>query len=327
MDLLERSRRLRGTPILRELVRETRCSKSSLIYPMFVKEGTNIKEEIPSMQGQYRYSPDTLLFELEHLSNIGISSVMLFGIPNHKDAYASGAYAQDGVIQTALQLAKKEFPNLYYITDVCLCEYTSHGHCGMLCGETVDNDSTLPVLAKTALSHVQAGADMVAPSDMMDGRILALRHELDKHGYTNTPIMSYAVKYASAFYGPFRDAAGSAPAFGDRKSYQMDFHNRREGMKEALMDIEEGADIIMVKPAMSYLDMVSEISKAVNVPVAAYSVSGEYAMVKAAAKMGWNDEDRIIGEMAVGAYRAGAQIYITYFAEKIAKMIEEGRIG
>ena len=188
MDLLERSRRLRGTPILRELVRETRCSKSSLIYPMFVKEGTNIKEEIPSMQGQYRYSPDTLLFELEHLSNIGISSVMLFGIPNHKDAYASGAYAQDGVIQTALQLAKKEFPNLYYITDVCLCEYTSHGHCGMLCGETVDNDSTLPVLAKTALSHVQAGADMVAPSDMMDGRILALRHELDKHGYTNTPI-------------------------------------------------------------------------------------------------------------------------------------------
>ena len=327
MDLLERSRRLRGTPILRELVRETRCSKSSLIYPMFVKEGTNIKEEIPSMQGQYRYSPDTLLFELEHLSNIGISSVMLFGIPNHKDAYASGAYAQDGVIQTALQLAKKEFPNLYYITDVCLCEYTSHGHCGMLCGETVDNDSTLPVLAKTALSHVQAGADMVAPSDMMDGRVAAIRKELDLGGYTNIPIMSYAVKYASAFYGPFRDAAGSAPAFGDRKSYQMDFHNRREGMKEALMDIEEGADIIMVKPAMSYLDMVSEISKAVNVPVAAYSVSGEYAMVKAAAKMGWIDEERIIGEMAVGAYRAGAQIYITYFAEEIAKMMEEGRIG
>ena len=327
MDLLERSRRLRGTPILREMVRETRCSKSSLIYPMFVKEGTNIKEEIPSMQGQYRYSPDTLLFELEHLSNIGIRSVMLFGIPNHKDAYASGAYAQDGVIQTALQLAKKEFPNLYYITDVCLCEYTSHGHCGILCGETVDNDSTLPVLAKTALSHVQAGADMVAPSDMMDGRVAAIRKELDLGGYTNIPIMSYAVKYASAFYGPFRDAAGSAPAFGDRKSYQMDFHNRREGMKEALMDIEEGADIIMVKPAMSYLDMVSEISKAVNVPVAAYSVSGEYAMVKAAAKMGWIDEERIIGEMAVGAYRAGAQIYITYFAEEIAKMMEEGRIG
>ena len=323
MDLLERSRRLRGTPILRELVRETRCSKSSLIYPMFVKEGTNIKEEIPSMQGQYRYSPDTLLFELEHLSNIGISSVMLFGIPNHKDAYASGAYAQDGVIQTALQLAKKEFPNLYYITDVCLCEYTSHGHCGMLCGETVDNDSTLPVLAKTALSHVQAGADMVAPSDMMDGRILALRHELDKHGYTNTPIMSYAVKYASAFYGPFRDAAGSAPAFGDRKSYQMDFHNRREGMKEALMDIEEGADIIMVKPAMSYLDMVSEISKAVNVPVAAYSVSGEYAMVKAAAQQGWIEEKRIVMENLIAMKRAGASILITYHALDAASWLKE----
>mgnify|MGYP001095422070 CR=1 FL=1 len=327
MDLLERSRRLRGTPILRELVRETRCSKSSLIYPMFVKEGTNIKEEIPSMQGQYRYSPDTLLFELEHLSNIGIRSVMLFGIPNHKDAYASGAYAQDGVIQTALQLAKKEFPNLYYITDVCLCEYTSHGHCGMLCGETVDNDSTLPVLAKTALSHVQAGADMVAPSDMMDGRVRAIREALDANGHYGAPIMSYAVKYASAFYGPFRDAAGSAPSFGDRKSYQMDFHNRREGMKEALTDVEEGADIIMVKPAMSYLDMVSEVSKAVNVPVATYSVSGEYAMVKAAAKMGWIDEERIMCEMAVAAYRAGTDIYITYFAEELAKCMDEGRIG
>ena len=291
MDLLERSRRLRGTPILRELVRETRCSKSSLIYPMFVKEGTNIKEEIPSMQGQYRYSPDTLLFELEHLSNIGISSVMLFGIPNHKDAYASGAYAQDGVIQTALQLAKKEFPNLYYITDVCLCEYTSHGHCGMLCGETVDNDSTLPVLAKTALSHVQAGADMVAPSDMMDGRILALRHELDKHGYTNTPIMSYAVKYASAFYGPFRDAAGSAPTFGDRKTYQMDYHNRKEALKKAEQDIAQGADIIMVKPAMSYLDIVRETANQFHVPVAAYSVSGEYAMIEAAANAGLVDRE------------------------------------
>ena len=327
MDLLERSRRLRGTPILRELVRETRCSKSSLIYPMFVKEGTNIKEEIPSMQGQYRYSPDTLLFELEHLSNIGISSVMLFGIPNHKDAYASGAYAQDGVIQTALQLAKKEFPNLYYITDVCLCEYTSHGHCGMLCGETVDNDSTLPVLAKTALSHVQAGADMVAPSDMMDGRILALRHELDKHGYTNTPIMSYAVKYASAFYGPFRDAAGSAPTFGDRKTYQMDYHNRKEALKKAEQDIAQGADIIMVKPAMSFLDLVTRVKEAVHVPVASYSVSGEYAMVKAGASLGYIDEEKIICEMAASAYRAGTDIYITYFAEELAKFMDEGRIG
>ena len=327
MDLLERSRRLRGTPILRELVRETRCSKSSLIYPMFVKEGTNIKEEIPSMQGQYRYSPDTLLFELEHLSNIGISSVMLFGIPNHKDAYASGAYAQDGVIQTALQLAKKEFPNLYYITDVCLCEYTSHGHCGMLCGETVDNDSTLPVLAKTALSHVQAGADMVAPSDMMDGRILALRHELDKHGYTNTPIMSYAVKYASAFYGPFRDAAGSAPTFGDRKTYQMDYHNRKEALKKAEQDIAQGADIIMVKPAMSYLDIVRETANQFHVPVAAYSVSGEYAMIEAAANAGLVDRDAMICETVVGIYRAGANILISYHAKELAKFMDEGRIG
>ena len=327
MDLLERSRRLRGTPILRELVRETRCSKSSLIYPMFVKEGTNIKEEIPSMQGQYRYSPDTLLFELEHLSNIGISSVMLFGIPNHKDAYASGAYAQDGVIQTALQLAKKEFPNLYYITDVCLCEYTSHGHCGMLCGETVDNDSTLPVLAKTALSHVQAGADMEAPSDMMDGRILALRHELDKHGYTNTPIMSYAVKYASAFYGPFRDAAGSAPTFGDRKTYQMDYHNRKEALKKAEQDIAQGADIIMVKPAMSYLDIVRETANQFHVPVAAYSVSGEYAMIEAAANAGLVDREAMICETVVGIYRAGANILISYHAKELAKFMDEGRIG
>lgn len=327
MDLLERSRRLRGTPILRELVRETRCSKSSLIYPMFVKEGTNIKEEIPSMQGQYRYSPDTLLFELEHLSNIGISSVMLFGIPNHKDAYASGAYAQDGVIQTTLQLAKKEFPNLYYITDVCLCEYTSHGHCGMLCGETVDNDSTLPVLAKTALSHVQAGADMVAPSDMMDGRILALRHELDKHGYTNTPIMSYAVKYASAFYGPFRDAAGSAPTFGDRKTYQMDYHNRKEALKKAEQDIAQGADIIMVKPAMSYLDIVRETANQFHVPVAAYSVSGEYAMIEAAANAGLVDREAMICETVVGIYRAGANILISYHAKELAKFMDEGRIG
>ena len=323
MDLLERSRRLRGTPILRELVRETRCSKSSLIYPMFVKEGTNIKEEIPSMQGQYRYSPDTLLFELEHLSNIGISSVMLFGIPNHKDAYASGAYAQDGVIQTALQLAKKEFPNLYYITDVCLCEYTSHGHCGMLCGETVDNDSTLPVLAKTALSHVQAGADMVAPSDMMDGRILALRHELDKHGYTNTPIMSYAVKYASAFYGPFRDAAGSAPTFGDRKTYQMDYHNPREAMRDIQDDIDEGADIIIIKPALAFLDILKTASWETDMPLCAYNVSGEYSMVKAAAANGWIDEKKIVMENMIGMKRAGAQMIITYHALDVANWLKE----
>ena len=309
------------------MVRETRMDKSSLIYPLFVMEGTGIQEEIPSMEGQYRYSLDRLPYKLEQLEKAGVSSIMLFGIPDHKDEIGSGAYAQDGIVQKALRSAKERFPEMYYVTDVCMCEYTSHGHCGVLCGHDVDNDKTLELLAKTALSHTQAGSDMIAPSDMMDGRVAAIRKELDQGGFSNIPIMSYAVKYASAFYGPFRDAAGSAPAFGDRKSYQMDFHNRREGMKEALMDIEEGADIIMVKPAMSYLDMVSEISKAVNVPVAAYSVSGEYAMVKAAAKMGWIDEERIIGEMAVGAYRAGAQIYITYFAEEIAKMMDEGRIG
>ena len=327
MELIKRPRRLRGGETLRKMVRETRMDKSSLIYPLFVMEGTGIQEEIPSMEGQYRYSLDRLPYKLEQLEKAGVSSIMLFGIPDHKDEIGSGAYAQDGIVQKALRSAKERFPEMYYVTDVCMCEYTTHGHCGVLCGHDVDNDKTLELLAKTALSHAQAGSDMIAPSDMMDGRVAAIRKELDQGGFSNIPIMSYAVKYASAFYGPFRDAAGSAPAFGDRKSYQMDFHNRREGMKEALADIEEGADIIMVKPAMSYLDMVSEISKAVNVPVAAYSVSGEYAMVKAAAKMGWIDEERIIGEMAVGAYRAGAQIYITYFAEEIAKMMDEGRIG
>ena len=327
MDLIQRPRRLRGSENLRKMVRETRMDKSSLIYPLFVKEGTGIEEEIPSMEGQFRYSVDRLPFELERLQNAGVNSIMLFGIPDHKDEVGSGAYDPNGIVQKALREAKKQFPDMYYITDVCMCEYTSHGHCGVLCGHDVNNDATLELLAKTAVSHVEAGADMVAPSDMMDGRVHAIREALDANGHYGAPIMSYAVKYASAFYGPFRDAAGSAPSFGDRKSYQMDFHNRREGMKEALTDVEEGADIIMVKPAMSYLDMVSEVSKAVNVPVAAYSVSGEYAMVKAAAKMGWIDEERIMCEMAVSAYRAGAQIYLTYYAKELAKCMDEGRIG
>lgn len=327
MDLIQRPRRLRGSENLRKMVRETRMDKSSLIYPLFVKEGTGIEEEIPSMEGQFRYSVDRLPFELERLQNAGVNSIMLFGIPDHKDEVGSGAYDPNGIVQKALREAKKQFPDMYYITDVCMCEYTSHGHCGVLCGHDVNNDATLELLAKTAVSHVEAGADMVAPSDMMDGRVRAIREALDVNGHYGAPIMSYAVKYASAFYGPFRDAAGSAPSFGDRKSYQMDFHNRREGMKEALTDVEEGADIIMVKPAMSYLDMVSEVSKAVNVPVAAYSVSGEYAMVKAAAKMGWIDEERIMCEMAVSAYRAGAQIYLTYYAKELAKCMDEGRIG
>lgn len=279
------------------------------------------------MPGQFRYTLDRLPYELERVAKAGVGSVMLFGIPDVKDEIASQAYAQDGIVQRALQVAKEKFPEIYYITDVCLCEYTSHGHCGMLCGHEVENDSTLELLAKTAVSHVQAGADMVAPSDMMDGRVLAIRQALDKNGYKETPIMSYAVKYASAFYGPFREAADSAPAFGDRKSYQMDFHNSREGVKEALLDVEEGADIVMVKPALSYLDMITRVREVTNVPVAAYSVSGEYAMVKAAAQKSWIDEERIMCEMAVSTYRAGAQIYLTYYAKELAKCMDEGRIG
>lgn len=327
MEMIKRPRRLRGCETLRKLVRETRIDKASLIYPLFVKEGKNIREEIPSMPGQYRYSIDQLLFELEALQNAGVESLMLFGIPDRKDTVGSQAYAEDGIVQRALIESKKRFPDLFYITDVCLCEYTSHGHCGVVCGQEVENDETLKLLAKTALSQVQAGADMVAPSDMMDGRVLSIRKKLDECGKKEIPIMSYAVKYASAFYGPFRAAADSAPAFGDRKSYQMDFHNGREGIKEALLDVEEGADIIMVKPTMTYLDVVANVRHAVNVPVAAYSVSGEYAMVKAAARNGWIDEERIIGEMAVSAYRAGAQIYLTYFAKELARMIEENKIG
>lgn len=327
MDMTIRPRRLRKSETLRKMVRETRMDKSSLIYPLFVKEGENIEEEIPSMEGQYRYSIDRLPYELERLQKAGVDKVMFFGIPDVKDEVGSQAYAEDGIVQKAIREAKKQFPDMYLITDVCMCEYTSHGHCGVLCGHDVENDKTLELLAKTALSHVQAGADMVAPSDMMDGRVAAIRHILDENNYKDTPIMSYAVKYASAFYGPFRDAAGSAPSFGDRKSYQMDFHNRREAIKEALLDVEEGADIIMVKPALSYLDIIREVRDTIELPVAAYSVSGEYAMVKAGAKLGYIDEERIIGEMAVSTFRAGTDIYLTYFAKEIAKLMDEGRIG
>ena len=327
MDMTIRPRRLRKSETLRKMVRETRMDKSSLIYPLFVKEGENIEEEIPSMEGQYRYSIDRLPYELERLQKVGVDKVMFFGIPDVKDEVGSQAYAEDGIVQKAIREARKQFPDMYLITDVCMCEYTSHGHCGVLCGHDVENDKTLELLAKTALSHVQAGADMVAPSDMMDGRVAAIRHILDENNYKDTPIMSYAVKYASAFYGPFRDAAGSAPSFGDRKSYQMDFHNRREAIKEALLDVEEGADIIMVKPALSYLDIIREVRDTIDLPVAAYSVSGEYAMVKAGAKLGYIDEERIIGEMAVSTFRAGTDIYLTYFAKEIAKLMDEGRIG
>ena len=325
--MIKRPRRLRSNETLRKMVRETRVDKSSLIFPMFVKEGKGIREEIPSMKGQYRYGVDQMFYELEQLSKAGVSSVMLFGIPDHKDELASGAYAEDGIIQKALKEAKRRFPDLYYITDVCLCEYTSHGHCGMLCGHDVDNDTTLQVLSKTALSHVQAGADMVAPSDMMDGRVAVIRNILDEYGYVNTPIMSYAVKYASGFYAPFRDAADSAPAFGDRKTYQMDYHNSREGIREILLDEEEGADIIMVKPALAYLDMIAKAKEVTSLPIAAYSVSGEYAMIKAAAEKGWIDEEKIVCETAIAAFRAGAQSYLTYYAKELARYIDEGKIG
>lgn len=327
MDLLERPRRLRKNAVLRAMVRETRVSKSSLIYPVFVREGKGIEEPIPSLPGQTRYSPDTLARELEKVSRAGVPAVMLFGIPEKKDACGSGAWAENGVVQQALRIAKREFPQLCLITDVCLCEYTSHGHCGILNGQEVDNDPTVEVLAKTALSHVQAGADMVAPSDMMDGRVLAIRRLLDQNGFSGTAILSYAVKYASAFYGPFRDAAGSAPSFGDRKGYQMDFHNRREAMREAALDVREGADILMVKPALSYLDVVSDISRAFDVPTAAYSVSGEYAMIKSAAAAGLIDEAAVACESAVSVFRAGADLLITYYAKELARWIDEGRIG
>lgn len=325
--MIKRGRRLRNGDILRKMVRETRVDKSSLVYPMFITEGCNIKEEIPSMTGQYRYSVDKMGEQLEALLQSGVTNVMFFGIPDKKDEIGSGAYAQDGIVQKAFRKAKEQYPELYLIGDVCMCEYTSHGHCGVLCGHDVDNDKTLELLAKTALSQVQAGADMVAPSDMMDGRVLAIRNILDKNGYINTPIMSYAVKFASAYYGPFRDAADSAPQFGNRKTYQMDFHNRREAMKEALQDIDEGADIVMVKPALAYGDLIREVKNNTNIPVAAYSVSGEYSMIKTTARAGFIDEEAIMCETAIAAYRAGADIYITYFAKELAKCMDKGIIG
>ncbi|MDO5547088.1 MAG: porphobilinogen synthase [Eubacteriales bacterium] len=327
MELIYRPRRLRSSDRLRRMVRETRMDKTSLIYPMFVTEGQNIKEEIPSMAGQYRWSVDRMEERLTELAKAGVGGVMLFGIPEHKDEVGSQAYAEDGIVQKAFRKAKEACPDLYLIGDVCMCEYTSHGHCGVLCGHDVDNDKTLELLAKTALSQVQAGADMVAPSDMMDGRVGAIREILDDNGFVNTPIMAYSAKFASAFYGPFRDAADSAPSFGDRKSYQMDFHNRREALKEVLLDVQEGADIIMIKPAMAYGDLIRETRDAIDLPVAAYSVSGEYSMVKTTAAAGYLDEAAIVCEMAACAYRAGTDIYITYFAEELAKYMDEGRLG
>lgn len=327
MDMTIRPRRLRRTEQLRRMVRETRMDKSSLIYPAFVAEGIGEKEEISAMPGQYRHTLDTILTQTESLLQAGVDKMMLFGIPAEKDPLGSQAYCSHGIVQAAMGRIKEHFPEMYLIGDVCMCEYTSHGHCGILKGVEVDNDVTLEYLARIALSHVQAGADMVAPSDMMDGRVAAIRQLLDRNGYESTPIMSYAVKYASAFYGPFREAAGSAPAFGDRRSYQMDVHNRREGLREAALDEAEGADILMVKPALAYGDVITQVRAQTGLPVAAYSVSGEYAMVKCAAAAGYMDEARTVCEMAVSAYRAGADIYLTYFAPELAKYMDEGRIG
>ena len=322
-----RTRRLRANENIRNMVRETRISKDALIYPMFFEEGENILEEIESMPGQYRMSIDRCDGIIKELLDAGVHSVILFGIPKHKDDVGSEAYHNHGIVQEAIRYIKKNFPDIYVIADVCMCEYTSHGHCGILKNMDVDNDSTIKYLAKIALSQVEAGADMVAPSDMMDGRVSEIRKVLDENGYQNIPIMAYSAKYASAFYGPFRMAADSAPAFGDRKSYQMDVHNVREALKEVEDDILEGADIVMVKPAMSFLDIVTKVKEITDVPVAAYSVSGEYAMVKSAAKNGFIDEEKIICEMAVSAFRAGADIYITYYAKELSKCIEKGIIG
>lgn len=322
--MIIRPRRLRQNETIRNMIAETAVNAASLVYPMFVVEGEGVKEEIPSMPGQFRFSIDELLKEAATFAAIGLKSVLLFGIPDHKDEMASAAYDDDGVVQRAVRALKANYPDLYVITDVCLCEYMSHGHCGVVKGNDVDNDPTLELLAKTALSHAVAGADMVAPSDMMDGRVAAIREKLDEAGFTNTPIMAYSAKYASAFYGPFRDAADSAPHFGNRKTYQMDVRNSREALREVELDIEEGADIVMVKPGLAFLDVLRQTAEISNVPVAVYNVSGEYAMVKAAAQNGWIDENAIIRETLIAFKRAGADIIITYHAKEA---LEKGLVG
>jgi len=296
------------------MMRETRLHRKDFIYPLFVIEGENIKNPVESMPGIYQYSIDRLPEILELVKAAGIGGIMLFGIPQHKDPQGSQAYAKDGITQRAVRFIRKHYPEIYIVVDVCLCEYTSHGHCGMVGGTEILNDETLPLLAKMALSLVEAGADMVAPSDMMDGRVAAIRSALDKAGFAQTPIMAYSAKFASAYYGPFRDAVHSAPGFGDRKSYQMDFANGREALRELASDIDEGADIVMVKPALAYLDVLKEAALSFDIPLAVYNVSGEYAMVKAAAANGWIDEKRIVMENLTAMKRAGAKILITYHA-------------
>ncbi|MBQ7429490.1 MAG: porphobilinogen synthase [Butyrivibrio sp.] len=318
-----RFRRLRTNEVLRDMVAENILNVKDFIYPLFVVEGENIKEAVDSMPGVYRYSIDRLDDILPEVEESGVSGLLLFGVPAKKDARGSEAYNSDGIVQNAIRYIKKRCPRLLVIADICLCEYTDHGHCGLISGHTILNDDTLPLLAQMAVTCVEAGADMVAPSDMMDGDVEAIRDALDANGYENTPIMGYSAKFASGYYSPFRDAAGSAPGFGDRKSYQMDIRNGREAIREVENDIEQGADIVMVKPALAYLDVVKEAAQTFDYPIAVYNVSGEYSMVKAAAQNGWIDEKRIVLENLIAMKRAGASIIITYHALDAAKWIKE----
>lgn len=320
---IHRPRRLRSSDVLRKMVRETSLTPADFIYPMFVTFGKGVRKKISSMPGCYQLSVDVIVKEAQKVRNLGIPAIILFGIPEHKDERGSEAYSAKGVVQKAIKAIKDKTPDLLVITDVCMCEYMSHGHCGIVKKGKVLNDQTLDLLAKEALSHARAGADIVAPSDMMDGRVTAIRDILDSSGFEDIPIISYAAKYASAFYGPFREAAESTPSFGDRRSYQMDPANRREAIKEVALDIEEGADIVMVKPALSYMDIISDVKDSFDVPVAAYNVSGEYSMVKAAAKLGWIDEMKIVMEILTSLKRAGADLILTYHAVDAAKELNK----
>ncbi|NTW05883.1 MAG: porphobilinogen synthase [Peptococcaceae bacterium] len=318
-----RLRRLRYKENIRRLVRENRLSVDDLVYPLFVTYGNNIKKPITSMPGVYNFSLDLLLAEISQIIELKIPAVLLFGIPEKKDSVGSGAYDEEGIVQQAVRAIKAKYPEIIVITDVCLCEYTDHGHCGIIEENEILNDQSLQLLAKTALSHARAGADIIAPSDMMDGSVAVIRDKLDRQGFQNIPIMAYSVKYASSYYGPFREAAGSAPKFGDRRSYQMDFANGLEAIRETALDVDEGADIIMVKPALAYMDVIRMIKENFNSPLAVYNVSGEYSMVKAAAKMGWIDERAVVMETLTGFKRAGADIIITYHAKDVAGWIRE----
>lgn len=321
----KRLRRLRYNPLVRDMVRETELSKNDFIYPLFVVPGSKVKKPVKSMPGVFQMSIDVIVEECKEVAALGIPAVILFGIPDHKDEVGSGAYDEKGIIQNTVRAIKKEVKNLLVITDVCMCEYTSHGHCGVLRGEEILNDQTVELLAKEALTHAKAGADIIAPSDMMDGRVAAIRKILDGNGFQNIPIMCYAAKYSSGYYGPFRDAAESAPAFGDRRSHQMDIANSNEALREVETDIEEGADIVMVKPAGPYLDVIYRVKQKFGMPTAAYQVSGEYAMIKAAGQNGWIDEERVMIESLIAIKRAGADMFLTYFAKDAVRWIDKTR--